>query len=144
MIRLATEEDFESILDLSQEFWKHTIFSEEFDRDHTLIMVKMAFSHGLLAVVDLDGKVAGFCAGIKSKLLASPDAWMGTELAWWVSPGHRGGRNGIHLLMFMEDLAKSQGIKYWSQVSMESSMAVGEIYERMGYTKSETVYTKVI
>lgn len=144
MIRLATKKDFSKILDFSEEFWKHTMFRESFDRKQACGMVKAAYDQGLLAVVDIGGEVVGFCAGIKSPLMASTEAWMGTELAWWVSPSHRGGRNGIALLKFMEDLAREHGIKYWNQISMESSMPVGEIYERMGYTKSETVYTKVI
>ena len=144
MIRVATKEDFASILDLSSEFWQYTLFDEEFDREHTLVMVEMAFEHDLLAAVDIEGEVVGFCAGVKAPLMGSPEALMGTELAWWVSPDYRKGGSGVKLLIFMEELAKEQGIKYWNQVSMESSMSVGELYERMGYTKSETVYTKVI
>ena len=45
MIRKAAPDDFERILDLSQEFWLHTQFDEEFERDHTLLMVNQAFDH---------------------------------------------------------------------------------------------------
>lgn len=144
MIRLATENDFNSILLMCADFWKHTQFTEEFEPDHTLNMVKMAHDHGLLAVVDCDG-VVGFCAGVKSFLLGSTKAMMASELAWWISPEHRKGKNGIALLQFMEGLVKEQRIKYWSMFSMQSSMPeiVGRMYERMGYVHSETGYTKV-
>jgi len=145
MIRVATEEDVSSILLLCEDFWEHTLYDEKFDHDHTRIMVNMALDHGLLAVLDIDG-VVGFVAGIKSHLMASKQALTGTELAWWVNPEHRKGRKGIDLMIFIEDLAKQQGIKYWNMISMESSSPeiANKIYERLGYSKSETSYTKVL
>lgn len=129
---------------MSAEFWKSTQFSEPFEPDHTEIMVRLAFDHGLLAVVD-SGGVVGFCAGVKSFLLGSTQAMTATELAWWIDPEHRKGKNGIALLHFMEELVKEQKIKYWNMISMQSSMPeiVGNMYERMGYVHSETSYTKV-
>lgn len=145
MIRKALESDFESILDMSADFWLHTAFSEPFERDHTLLMVKMAFDHGLLSVVDINNKNVGFCAGIKSYTMGSTQAWNATELAWWLDPCHRGGKNGVALLLFMEKLVKEQKIKYWTMVTMQSSMPeiVGKMYEKLGYVRSETCYTKV-
>lgn len=146
MIRKATEEDFDDILRLSAEFWLHTQFSEPFDAEHTRNMVQLAHDHKLLAVVEVDSHIVGFCAGVCAPLMASPHAIAGTELAWWVDPDHRGGKNGIALLQFMEQLAKDAGVKYWTMVTMESSMPeiVGRMYEKMGYQKSETSYTKVL
>ena len=146
MIRKATKEDFDDILRLSAEFWLHTQFSEPFDAEHTRNMVQLAHDHQLLAVVDVDHAIVGFCAGICAPLMASPHAVAGTELAWWVDPSHRGGKNGIALLQFMEQLAKDAGVKYWTMVTMESSMPeiVGRMYEKLGYHKSETSYTKVL
>jgi GNAT superfamily N-acetyltransferase len=145
MIRVAEEKDFQSILDMSSRFWLETQFSEPFEADHTIHMVRMAYDHGLLAVVDVDGECVGFCAGVKSFILGSTKAMCATELAWWLNPEHRGGKNGVALLQFMEGLVKEQGIKYWTMVSMQSSMPdqVGRMYERMGYKHSETSYTKV-
>ncbi len=145
MIRVATKEDISTILDLCEEFWKHTLYEEKFDRDHTELMVNMAFEHGLLVVLDIDG-VIGFIAGIKSFLMASKEALTGTELAWWVNPEYRKGRKGIDLMLFIERLAKDQGIKYWNMISMESSHpeVANKIYEHLGYSKSETSYTKVL
>jgi GNAT superfamily N-acetyltransferase len=144
MIRIATEDDIPSILLLCEEFWAYTIYDEAFNADHTRLMVDMALDHGLLAVLDA-GTIVGFVAGIKSALLGSTQALTGTELAWWISPDHRKGRNGIKLMLFIEDLARKQGIKYWNMISMESSdpERANKIYEKLGYVKSETSYTKV-
>lgn len=146
MIRVATESDFEAILDLSAEFWLKTQFDEEFEREHTRSYVKMAHDHGLLCVAEIADEIVGFCAGVKSPIMGSSKAMAGTELAWYVTPDHRGGKSGVALLQFMERLATSQGIKYWSMVYMETSMpeSVGRMYERLGYKKAEVCYTKVL
>ena len=146
MIREARQDDFDSILDLCGEFWTHTVFDEEFEPEHCVQMIQLAYDHGLLAVLEIDGLVVGFVAGVKSFLLGSNKAMYGTELAWWVKPEYRGGRNGINLLKFIEELAKSQGVKYWCMISMQSSMPdkVNRMYEKMGYSLSEMTYLKVV
>ena len=143
MIRMATEEDFESILTLSENFWESTIYDEPFDRDHALVMVKLSYDSGLLAVIDCGG-VVGFCSAVMAPILGSPNAYGATEIAWYVSPESRGGKSGIKLMQFMEEIAKEAGVKYFTMISMHSSMNVGSIYERLGYKKTETAYTKVI
>lgn len=148
MIRQATEDDIPAILIMCSNFWKHTAYEEAFDSDEAEDMVYLAMDHGLLAVVDDVGEhgLVGFVAGIKGPLMAAKNVLTGTELAWWIEPGHRKGRKGIELMLYIEKLAKMQGIKYWNMISMESSApeTANRIYERLGYTKTETSYTKVI
>jgi len=146
MIRDAAESDFESVLDMCEEFWKHTSYSEPFERDHTAKMLDMAFDHGLLMVLDIDREVVGFIAGIKSPLLASTQALIATELAWWVDPMYRGNGVGFKLMKSIEDKARNIGVKYWNMASMRSSndKHANRIYERAGYKLNETVYQKVL
>lgn len=146
MIRKAELKDFDDILDLSEDFWGHTQFQESFERAHTINMVNMAYEHGLLAVLEIEKRVVGFAAGVKSPSMGSSKAIVGTELAWWVSPANRGGGAGVKLLRFMEGLAKKEGVKYWNMISMQTSMPdkINSMYEKMGYKLAETTYTKVI
>ena len=145
MIRLATEFDITAILDMAQEFWVHTQFSEPFDRDHTRGMVEMSISQGLMVVAD-DGEVFGFISAIKSPLLGSPFAQMATELAWWVNPAKRGKMVGVNLIRFLERLCIEQEVRYLNLAFMETSMPkqVEKMYLKLGYTLQETVYTKVL
>lgn len=143
MIRLAKELDFDEILNLSENFWESTIYDEPFDRDHALVMLRISHESGLLAVIDCNG-VVGFCSAVMAPILGSPKAYGATEIAWYVSPESRGGSQGIKLMQFMEKIAREAGVKYFTMVSMYSSMDVGSIYERLGYRKTETSYTKVI
>ncbi len=145
MIRKATIEDFDAILDMCSEFWGHTQFSEPFDREHTRSMVQMSHDHELLLVIDDDG-INGFIAAIKSHLLGSSSAMMATELAWWVNPEKRGKMSGVGLVSTLERLCIEQEVKYLNLAYMQSSMPkqVRSMYERMGYALQETLYTKVL
>lgn len=145
MIRLATVDDFDPVLDMSAEFWRHTQFSEPFDRDHTEKMVSLSHDHGLLVVAD-DGAVYGFIAAIKSFLLASPHAQMATELAWWVNPVNRGKMTGVRLIRTLERLCIEQDVKYLNMAYMETSMPerIARMYESLGYKRQESLYTKVL
>ena len=145
MIRDAKETDFDAILDMCEQFWGHTSYSEPFERDHVLKMVEIAFEQGLLIVLDAEG-VQGFIAGVYSPLLGSSQAMAGTELAWWVNPVLRGSGVGFRLLRAMEYKARRNGIKYWNMASMKSSddSHANSIYERAGYKLNETLYQKVL
>ena len=145
MIRAATYDDFDTILDMCEVFWGHTQFTEPFERDHTEKMVQMAYDHGLLIVADDDG-LYGFMAAIKSPLLGSTKAWTATELAWWVNPEKRGKLAGVRLVEHLERLCINGEVKYFNLAYMQTSMpdTVKKLYEKMGYELQETVYTKVL
>jgi len=146
MIREGTESDLDFIVDMAKEFWKHTIYDEKYCPDTVWHMAAQCLSHGLLSVLEIDGEVVGFACGVKGALLGNSDVLSGTEIAWWVNPDHRSGRNGISLLRHIEGQAKKCGIKYWNMAHMESSMpeTVQSIYEKMGYKRTEVIYTRVL
>ena len=146
MIRNATEYDFHQIVVMSAEFWQHTMFDDTFCYDTVFSMVSTCCEQGLLCVAEINGEVVGFAAGIQGALLGNAAVKTGNEVAWWVSPEHRGGSTGIKLLKFIENLARAKGIKYWSMAFMCSSMpeTVEQIYQKLGYEKSEVVYTRML
>ncbi len=146
MVRDGCSDDLPAVVEMAREFWAHTRYDEEFDADYVEFMSAMALEHGLLAILELDGVVEGFVAGLKAPLLACANVLNGTEIAWWVNPSARKGRNGIALMQHIEKMAKAQGVKYWNMIVMESCQPeVGAaIYERLGYKKSETSYTRVL
>lgn len=146
MVRDGNKDDLPAVVEMAREFWQHTMYAEPFDADYVEFMASMAIDHGLLAILELDGVIEGFTAGLKSPLLACADVLSGTEIAWWVNPAARKGRNGIALMQHIEQMAKAQGVKYWNMIVMESCQPeVGAaIYERLGYKKSETSYTRVL
>lgn len=146
MVRDGTAADLPAVVVMAREFWKHTRYDEPFDPDYVEYMSDLALQHGLLAILEMDGVVEGFTAGLKSPLLACHAVLSGTEIAYWVNPAARKGRNGIALIRHIEGMARTQGIKYWNMVAMESSMPemVARIYGALGYEKSETSYTRIL
>ena len=143
MIRQAKEEDYLAIVDMSREFWSHTQFDEPLDDESVLDWLYLCKDS--LFVVDINGPV-GFGCFVVAPLLGNKRALIAAELAWWVNPDHRGGRNAIGLLKAMESSARDMGVKYFSMMYMESSMpdSVRKLYEKMGYNVSETTYLKVL
>ena len=146
IVRTGEEKDMDSIVEMAREFWKHTGYDEEYCPDTVYAMASLCLNQGLLSVLEIEGTVNGFACGIKGSLLANSNVSTGTELAWWVNPEHRKGRNGINLLKHLEYQAKKAGIKYWNMLFMESSMPliIEGIYQKMGYNKAEVYYTKVL
>lgn len=143
MIRLAKENEFDEILMLAAEFWEQTEYDEEFDPDQAALMIRLCFDSGLLVVLDVGG-VVGFVAGVQAPLLGNKSTMMATELAYYISPSHRGA--GVNLLRFYENQARSLGVKYNVMVSLQSSSPeiANKIYEKMGYHLTEMSYVKVL
>lgn len=144
MVRDGTSNDLDAVVIMAEQFWKHTRYDVPFDPAHVRNMAALALDHGLLAILEVDGQVEGFTAGVKGPLLGNASVLSGTEIAWWVNPEARKGRNGIALMQHIEKMARAQGVVYWNMIVMQSCMPeVGAaIYERMGYEKSETSYTR--
>jgi len=146
MIRNGEHKDLPRIVEMAREFWSHTIYDEEYCPDTVYVMAELSLEQGLLSVLEVNGIVRGFACGIKGTLLANSEIFTGTELAWWVEPDYRHGKNGIGLMKHLEKQAKAAEIKYWNMVFMESSMpdVIEGIYQKMGYHKAEVTYVKVL
>lgn len=146
MVRDGNKDDLPAVVEMAREFWRHTMYDEVYDADYVGYMASLAVDHGLLAILEVDGVIEGFTAGLKSPLLACSTVLSGTEIAWWVNPSARKGRNGIALMQHIEKMARAQGVKYWNMIVMESCQPeVGSaIYKRLGYKKSETSYTRIL
>jgi GNAT superfamily N-acetyltransferase len=145
-VREGSLNDLQAIVGMAAEFWCHTIYDEPVCDKSVEGMAMLCIDQGLMSVLTSDDEVVGFACGVKGPLLGNNEVSTGTEIAWWVDPEHRHGRNGIALLKHIEGLAKLAGIKYWNMAYMESSMPeqVKAIYEKMGYRKTEVIYSRVL
>ena len=130
---------------MSHEFWQHTAYDDEFDPDHVLSMVKMAYDHDLLLVLEIDNCVCGFIAGVAIPLLGNGNVTQVTEMGYWINRDKRG-QYGEVLIDGLEIAAENIGAVYINMISMESSHpeVAEHIYRKRGYEKIETVYCKRI
>jgi hypothetical protein len=146
MVRSGTVADVPFIISMAADFWSHTIYEDPICPRSVESMALHCINENLMSVVEGDGGVVGFACGVKGPLLGNNSVCTGTEIAWWVDPAHRSGRNGIGLLKHIEGLAKAAGIKYWNMAYMESSMPteIKSIYEKLGYQQTEVIYSRVL
>lgn len=146
MVRKGAVSDIDSIISMASEFWGHTIYDEGYCPETIEAMASLCIEQELMSVLEVDGEVVGFACGVKGTLLGNCNVTSGTEIAWWVNPDNRSGRSGIALLKHIEGLAKDAGIKHWNMAFMVSSMPeqIEAIYIKMGYTKTEIIYSKVL
>jgi GNAT superfamily N-acetyltransferase len=144
--RKATEADIPYVTVLGEEFWSTTAFEEESDTTSIYNAAKECFRQGLLAVLEEDGEVVGFVAGLAHPLLGNNKVKAGGELAYYIDPDFRKGRGAIELMKQIETQAKDIGVKYWTMVSMECSHpeVAESIYTRLGYNKFETSFTRIL
>jgi GNAT superfamily N-acetyltransferase len=146
IIREGEERDIKNILVMAERCWEHTIYEEKFNAEIPELLLLGCIENNLLSVLEVDGVLNGFAASVKAPLMASSEAYNGTEIGLWLEPEHRKGGKGVRLIKHIESLAKKSGIKYFNLVFMMSLMPeiMQGIYEAIGYTKSEVVYTKVL
>lgn len=146
MIRLATFKDLEQICQLAQEFWQHSPYDEEFDRESTFSMLIMCYENDCLLVGELDNRVVGFCAMVLSPLLVNKSVIVATELAWWVSKAYRQTNVGAKLFLEFERRAKEKGATRLCVTAMESSMPdqIKAMYEKKQYTLAESTYQRKV
>jgi GNAT superfamily N-acetyltransferase len=133
---------------MAAEFWQHAGFNVPYKLGSAQFYINIAHDQGLLIVAEKqgqkEGQLVGFAAGAKAPLMGNSDFSVGSELAWWIQPEHRGGKLGIQLLKALEQAAKAAGCDFWSMLYMESSMpdTIKQMYQKMGYKLQETSYLK--
>jgi GNAT superfamily N-acetyltransferase len=146
-IRLATEADIPEMVILGEHFVTSTSlqgisnYSKNYAASNLRMMIraKAAF----VIVLEVDGKVVGFCGGRFSKTVFSNTHILGQEDFMWVEPDYRKGW-GAKLIEAMENEAKANGCSYWSMVCLEDSRpaALSRLYKSLGYRLVEYRYIK--
>lgn len=143
MIRHANLEDFEDILKMGRKFWRLTGYVEDpYDVDQAKDILDLASSHGMLMVLELEGKVKGFVAAIAAPLLVTKRVTQATEVAYWVDEDARG--HGSELLDGLERAVRASGAKYLNMIAIHAHFPerAAKVYLRKGYRIVETVYQK--
>lgn len=93
--------------------------------------------------LEVDGSVVGMLVGAISQPLFSDDR-MATELAWYITPEKRGGREAFHLINAYEEWAESQDCSYVTMVDIDTLNSLEKVYTKKGYTLTEKTYVKEI
>lgn len=151
IIRLAEDNDINSILDIAEKFYVHSGFDKigfTVDRDgfYNYCSILMRLPNSIIMVLEEEGKVIGSISGILHPLYLNPSVLMITENWWWVDPEYRDGRGGIKLEKELIRWGKEKGA---DKIIMSTSHSPKEeslknYYIKMGYTYLESHFIKEI
>lgn len=147
MLKIAKQEDFQTIKDMAMKFFGNSPY-ENFPANPELIDLYIkSFLEGSpfkIVVMDEDeGRVTGFIALEYGTYLFSP-VGAGIERALWVEPEYRKSNVAEKLLDAFEDWAKELkcSILQLSSLEGEFSKLLDKFYKKRGYTKVEYTYLK--
>lgn len=105
-------------------------------------LVEFLLDHGGVFVAQVDGgDVVGM---IGASVIVHPIAGelVGSEVAWWMEPEHRGGSAGVRLLEAAERWAGAMGAVRFQMIAPAGDERVREFYRRRGYMEVETVFQR--
>lgn len=148
MYRVQEETEFEVFVECLKLGLNHY---EEVESKHKQIpynvnynLVKAMHEHGLLCVVsvrDENGELAGYFGNIVGEDFFTSQL-EAKELGIYVKPELRGSRAFFKMLKLMEQLMKDRGVV--TQYIMFKDGHDAGFAERLGYSKTETVYQKIL
>ena len=141
-VRAATEDDIDALVGMAMRFQQdmfsaHLFATPESFRALATTLIASPISE---VFVDERGGVLVGMLGVSLYHQSMSRELIGSELCWWVEPEARGGLGGIRLLRHAEQWARLQGAVAFQMGA--PTPAIGEFYERIGYTRIETIYQK--
>lgn len=146
-IRQATAADVPAVVEMACAFYRTAHYTEWALPDDASIKAQaesMAADHVLL-LAEKGDQVVGMVALYVVPFMFNANVLAAFEAAFWVDPDHRGSRAAWQLLQSVEPACSERGCASVSMTLLESSPPqVRMMYERLGFTKTETSYTKVL
>lgn len=141
MIRDATSEDKEQIMQLIKEFYAEVLdpFGFHYNEEKLSKDFDMCINNpNIIALVSENDRIEGFIAVIKAVRPFMGD-YSAQELVWYVRERKR--RDGIRLLWEIEKRCAEAGCTNIIMIGMVDTKAE-EIYEKLGYRRLETNFIK--
>ncbi len=145
-IRLATEADESAIVAMGAEFYAATHYTAfaEYDEATARTLIRMMMD-GVLVVAERGDRLVGMIGLVVTPFLFNAGRMAAHEVMWWVAPDAGGSGIGRALLNGAEAVARDRGATIMQMIHLENSPpAAAALYERSGFTRSETSYTKAL
>lgn len=147
MIREASYQDIPSIVDMSRKFYATTSYSAwaDFSAETVAALTRTLIDTGVMLVAEEDGENVGMVGLFIGPFMFNSDHVAAYEVVWWVNPSAQGAGVGKALLEAIEPACRAKGASTVQMVALASSPPqASAMYERAGYTHSESSYTKVL
>lgn len=139
MIRKATKEDIDVLVEMGIKFAEASPYKDYYTKDKIKAIAEISAKDwvGFVAFIDEDKR--GMLVGYDSEFLLGK-VRVATEIAWWVNPEDRKTSVGKELLQAFEDWAKDRGCITITMISIDDTL--GSYYEKRGYKLTERTYMK--
>ena len=141
MIRTATREDVPALVAMGERFADSPDYRLVLrnNPDQLAITAEMLVTSeiGTMLVLESDRQLVGMIGMVCMPHFLSGELFAG-EVCWWVDPEHRGG--GLRLMKAAEAWALARGALTIQMIAPNAR--VGQLYERLGYTWTESMYQK--
>ena len=141
MIRAATPEDADRVVEMGQHFVSKTEYKSFIDynpeRVKEIISKLLEQDNAVIFVSGSDASLTGMIAVVIYDHMWSGQPTAG-ELFWWVEPEAR--RDGVRLLRAAEDWARHKRVEKMQMIA--PNRKVGQFYERCGYVPVESTYQR--
>lgn len=141
MVRIATAEDLNIIVELSISFIKETIYKDIYTEEAIRAVAEdLVLGRKSEKIVFLY-EDKGMLAGAVTPFIFGNDK-VATELAWYVKPEHRRSNIGKELINAFEIWAKATGCARITMIGLEEGTT--KLYEKLGYIVAERTHLKEI
>lgn len=145
-IRPATHADIPRIVEMAQRFYPTSGYERIAPLTETqaagLVLVTM--ETGVMLVAESDGDIVAMACLHVEPFLFNPATTIAQEIVFWIEPEHRGGMLAARMLKAIDAACKEQGVDVIRMATLPGSPPqAAHLYERMGYTPSESYFVRV-
>ena len=147
IIRPAQESDLPELHAMAKQFYAETTYQEFSDYcDKSVDFVaRMMLDDGVFLVAEGQDKLVGMVGLLVAPFMFNHAYKTAHEVLWWVDSDARNSGAGLGLLQAIEPACRGRGvIAIQMGVLSTSPPQAGMLYERMGYSISETSFTRVL
>lgn len=132
---------------LLEKHWQEVAFFEDIPLDPDWEAYQAAESIGRLRIftVRVRGELVGYAAFLINRNPHYKGSWQAAQDVLFVTPEHRNGRIGAHLLLFAERHLRTEtpAVQVIYQHSKASEdLDIGPLLERVGYELVDTIWAK--
>lgn len=142
-VRLATEQDLPAVVALGAHF--HAFSGDPVPYCHTSaeVSARGLLQMGFILLAERDDAPVGMIGVAVVPLFFNFQHQLAQELMWWVDDDGRGGGAALALLRRAETEARARGACRLQMIALANSPDhVTRIYERLGFQRRETAFSK--
>lgn len=141
MLRLASEEDFDRIVEMARRFHQESPYLDlPFSVDQCRILFDTYLKDPTTVIIIVGDH--GMIIGAKHKPPFSTEI-VTSEIAWWVDHEARGSRESIELMKAYTDWSIRIGATITQMAMLDDVTDLDKFYRRSGFTPAERSYIRV-